>query len=204
MTFYRERIVPFLLDRCMRAEVARVERERFVPLAAGRVIEIGVGSGLNFPFYTRRVGELIGVDPSTALLALARRRTGGAPCPARLFAAAAEAIPAPDASVDTVLSTWTLCSVSDPAAALREARRVLKADGRFVFVEHGRAPDESVRRWQDRLNRPWRCVSGGCNMNRPIADLIEAAGFRFEQIDRGYVEGPRLLAYFYKGTALRA
>jgi ubiquinone/menaquinone biosynthesis C-methylase UbiE len=202
MSFYARHVVPRLTDLAMRRGADTAQRARFVPQATGRVLEVGVGSALNVPFYGPDVTALWGLDPSLALWRIGRRRLGRLPFPLRFIAASAERIPLRDASVETVVSTWTLCTIPDPAAALAEMRRVLTPDGRFVFVEHGRAPDPSVQRWQDRLAPLWRRVSGGCHLDRPIDALVVAAGFRLDELERGYGRGPRPLDYLYKGRAL--
>jgi SAM-dependent methyltransferase len=118
-----------------------------------------------------------------------------------LLRATAEAVPLPDESVDTLVTTWTLCSIPNVARALSEMHRVVKANGRLLFVEHGRAPDANVRRWQDRLTPIWRRITGGCHLNRAIGPLIQDAGFRIERMDMGYMKGPKLMTFMYEGTA---
>ena len=151
MSFYTEKILPYLLHTAMRQETLAAYRQRVVPAAEGRVLEIGVGSGLNLPFYSRATTQLIGLDPSPRLLSMARRASEGVALPVELLEGSADAIPLDDHSVDTVVTTWTLCSVPDVARALADVRRVLKPSGRLLFVEHGLSPDAKVRRWQDRL-----------------------------------------------------
>ncbi len=203
MGFYETYVLPRLLDLAMRNPVMGRERERFVPLARGRVLEIGIGSGLNIPFYSERVDELCGLDPSPELIRMARKRAGSAPFPVEFVQRSGEAVAIADHSFDTVLTTWTLCTIPEPVRALAEARRVLKPDGRLIFVEHGRAPEPSVQAWQDRLTPVWRRIGGGCHLNRKIDDLIRAAGFRIAEIETGYVRGPRLSSFLYKGIAER-
>jgi ubiquinone/menaquinone biosynthesis C-methylase UbiE len=177
-------------------------RERVVSQAEGRVLEIGIGSGLNLPFYTSAVTSFIGLEPSPKLLSMAKHQ-GDEPGSARreLVEASAESIPLEDGSVDTVVSTWTLCTIPDVQRALNEMKRVMKSTGRLLFVEHGRSPDAPVRRWQDRLNPIWRAIAGGCNLNRPIVQLVEQAGFRIEHVDTGYGKGPRPMTFMYEGVA---
>ena len=169
------------------------------------MLEIGIGSGLNLPFYTPAVTTVVGLEPSAKLLSMARQQDNGRAMPRRdLVEASAEAIPLEDGSVDTVVTTWTLCTIPDVQRALREMRRVMTSSGRLLFVEHGRSPDAPVRRWQDRLNPIWKPIAGGCHLNRPIAELIERAGFRIEQMDMGYATGPRPMVFMYEGVARRA
>ena len=201
MGLYQDRILPRLIDLAMRNERLEPYRQRAISQAEGRVLEIGAGSGLNLPFYPRGVTEILVLDPHPKLLALARGRQ----CGIRLtvLEASAETIPLEDATVDTVVSTWTLCSISGVARALIEARRVLKPGGRFLFVEHGLAPDASVRRWQRRLTPAWKRVAGGCHLNRPIQELVQQAGFEFASLKTGYMEGPRPMTFTYEGCAGR-
>jgi ubiquinone/menaquinone biosynthesis C-methylase UbiE len=198
---YARYVLPVLTDLAMRNSTARRERARFVPLATGVVLEVGVGSGLNIAHYRADVRRLYALDPSAESLRLTRRRAERAGFAVRLVQAAAEAIPLADASVDTVVTTWTLCTIPDPARALREMRRVLRASGRLIFVEHGRSPDENVTHWQDRLTPFWRRVTGGCHLNRSIDRLVTESGFDLVNIERSYVSGPRVAAYFYRGIA---
>ncbi len=201
MGFYADRIVPTLIHLAMRNRRLAPYRERVVGAARGRVLEIGAGSGLNLPFYTGPVRALVALDPSPRLLAMARRAAAAAPVPLELVEAAAETLPFDDRSLDTVVSTWTLCSIPDVDRALAEIRRVLKPDGRFLFVEHGLAPDAAVRRWQNRLAPAWQRFSGGCRLNRPMRALVERAGFSIRRLDAGYMPGPKMLTYMTEGMA---
>ncbi len=201
---YERHVLPWIIALAMRSAAVRVERERLVPRAAGVVLEIGVGSGLNLPFYGPAVERVIGVDPSPRLLAMTRRRARRHRRPLRLVQASAERLPLEDAVADTVVSTWTLCSIAAPVAALREMRRVLRPGGAFVFIEHGRAPDAAVRRWQDRITPVWRRVAGGCHVNRDIPALVTAGGFELQELDVGYGRGPRFASYLFRGVARAA
>jgi ubiquinone/menaquinone biosynthesis C-methylase UbiE len=185
----------------MRNKRAWAERVRWVPLANGVVLEIGAGSGLNFAHYGTDVRTVYALEPSAELRTMAGPRAQRARVPIEFLAAHAEAIPLPDTAVDTVVTTWTLCTISEPAQALREMRRVLRSDGLLVFIEHGRAPDPQVVRWQDRLTPVWRRIAGGCHLNRPIAAMLEAGGFEVPQIECGYASGPRVTGYLYRGVA---
>jgi len=195
-------VLPRLIDLVMRNEAAATERARLVPLASGVVLEIGIGSALNLPYYSSDVRALYGVDPSRELWRIGRRRLVSGSFPIRYVAGSAEALPVAGRRVDTVVTTWTLCSVPDARAALAEMRRVLRPGGRLVFIEHGRSPDPSVRRWQDRLTPLWARVAGGCHLNRPIDALLEGAGFQAITLDRDYGEGPRPMSYLYRGVAV--
>jgi SAM-dependent methyltransferase len=198
MSAYGRYVLPILTDLVMRNPVARAERARLVPLARGDVLEVGVGSGLNLPIYGPQVRTLYALDPSPELLRMARRRAK-AGFPVSFIQESAESIPLPDSAVDTVLTTWTLCTIRDPLKALREMRRVLRADGRLIFIEHGRAPDPAIVEWQDRLTPFWRAMAGGCHLNRSIDRLLGLGGFEITQLDRGYTPGLRVAAYLYRG-----
>lgn len=162
---------------------------------------IGVGSGLNLPYYSRRAEQVIGLDPSAKLLSMAGRATKAAALRAELLKGSAEAIPLEDKSIETVVTTWTLCTIPDVRLALSEMRRVLKPSGRLLFVEHGRSPDANVCRWQDRLTPLWRRIGGGCHLNRSISQLVEDSGFRIERMDTGYMKGPKPMTFMYEGSA---
>jgi ubiquinone/menaquinone biosynthesis C-methylase UbiE len=201
MSFYDRHVLPRLLDLAMRnSEVARY-RARLVPRAAGAVLEIGIGSGLNLPFYGERVERLAGIDPSPELLAMTRKRAAGSSFPVELIARGAESLPLEAASADCAVTTFSLCTIPDPLAALREVHRVLRPGGSVIFAEHGLSPDVSVARWQHRLNPWWRALAGGCNLDRRIDALLTAAGFEITEITREYAHGPKPLAYVYSGVA---
>lgn len=202
MSFYGRVILPRLIDLALRNRAAAAERAKLVPAASGAVLEIGLGSALNVPHYGPDVRALYGVDPSLELWKIGRRRLGAHPFPIRYLAASAERLPVADECIDTIVSTWTLCSIPDVRTAIREMRRVLKPGGRFIFIEHGRAPDARVRAWQDRLTPLWARVSAGCHLNRPIDTLIEEGGFDIFTLDRGYARGPKPMAYLYRGVAV--
>jgi ubiquinone/menaquinone biosynthesis C-methylase UbiE len=200
MGLYSDRVVPFLIDLSMRNKLLRPFRERVTAAAEGRVLEIGIGSGLNLALYGR-ANEVLGLEPSLQLLARARTNAESARVPVQLIEGSAEAIPLDDRSVDTVVMTWTGCSIPDIRSALGEMRRVLKPGGRLVFVEHGRSPDPRVQVWQDRLTPLWRRVAGGCHLNRKIDDLIQQSGFTIERLDTGYIRGPKIMTFIYEGSA---
>lgn len=202
MGFYDRWILPTLLDRIMRQSEIERFRRGLIPEAEGRVLEIGVGSGLNLPLYTGAVTALVGLDPSDRLLAMARRRAEGSAVPVELVQGSATAIPLDDASVDMLVMTWTLCSIPDPVAALGEMRRVLRPGGALLFVEHGLSPQDGVARWQHRLTPLWRRIGGGCHLNRKVDDLLRLAGFEIAQLANEYAVGPRPMTYMYQGRAI--
>jgi len=201
---YEHWILPPLLDFVMRQRPLEKYRREVIASASGRVLEIGVGSGLNFPFYGKQVEIVIGIDPSARLLAMARRRAAAASIHAILIQGTATAIPLADGTVETVAMTWTLCSIPDPLLALHEMRRVLKPDGRLLFIEHGLSPAAGVERWQHRLTPMWGRISGGCHLDRKMDDLIRSAGFELTELRNEYADGPRIMTYMYEGSALPA
>ena len=201
---YDRLVVPRLVHWGMRSERLRHWRAATVAAARGRVLEIGIGSGLNFPFYGRDVEEVVGVAPSKPLLARAGKAGGWMPFKIRLICQSAEHLPYPDASFDCVVATWSLCSIPDVEAALAEAYRVLKPGGRFVFIEHGAADAPGLYRWQRRLTPAWRCLAGGCHLDRRPDRLLAAAGFTLEELETGHLlDGPRLVTFHYRGIAAR-
>jgi ubiquinone/menaquinone biosynthesis C-methylase UbiE len=204
MDFYERWILPPILDLVMRRKDLTKYRRTAVAAARGRVLEIGIGSGLNFPLYGREVEFVYGIDPSPRLLSIARRRAAASGIPVGLLLGSATAIPLADNAVDTVVMTWTLCSIPKPPAALREMRRVLKPDGNLCFVEHGLSPEPGVERWQHRLTPAWRRLAGGCHLDRKMDDLIRQAGFDLTNLQEGYAPGPRAMSYMYQGCACRS
>ncbi|SDR51424.1 Methyltransferase domain-containing protein [Rhizobiales bacterium GAS113] len=201
MGFYSDIILPRLCHLSMRNRRFLPYRQRVIGAAEGRVLEIGIGSGLNLPFYGAPVREVLGLEPAPQLIAMARRRAEASAVPVTLVEGSAEAIPLDAKSIDTVVTTWTLCTIPQAANALAEMRRVLKPSGRLLFVEHGLAPDLGVRNWQNRLTPAWKFISGGCHLNRPIQTMIESAGFRCDRLETGYMPGPKPMAFIYEGSA---
>ncbi len=202
MGFYARHILPHLIDLAMRNKDAARLRAEWIPKARGKVVEIGIGSGLNLPFYSSEVEQVLGVDPSRELHEMARRRAAGSKLRVELLLQSSENLmPLESGSFDTAVTSWSLCSIPDAPRALEEVRRVLKPDGRLIFLEHGRARDAKVASWQDRLTPMWRVVGGGCHLNRPIDSLIQEAGFRIEELRAGYLPGPRPMTYTYQGVA---
>lgn len=178
------------------------QRAEVVPHAAGRVLEIGVGSGLNLSFYDPAcVERVVGLDRSAGMLALAASRAAAAPVDVELVEARVESIPLESASIDTIVVTWSLCTVPDLVAATSEMRRVLARDGRLLFCEHGAAPDIAVRRWQERLNPLWRVVSGGCSLDVDVPARLRDGGFEVELHESGYQAGFRPASFNYRGVA---
>jgi len=201
MGFYDERILPHVINLAMSNRELLPYRERVLSSARGRVLEIGIGSGLNLPFYGTQVEEILGLDPVRRLIAMAQGAAERSKTPVTFISGSAEAIPIDDYCIDTVVTTWTLCSIPDAVGALREMRRVLKPGGRLLFVEHGLAPEESIRKWQNRLTPIWKRIGGGCHLNRPIGALIESAGFDIVRLETGYMKGPRPMTFLYEGCA---
>lgn len=205
MGIYDRYVLPRMLDFAMQQPPIPKQREKVVPLAEGRVLEIGIGSGLNLAYYDRsKITKLWGLDPSMELRKRAAARSRETGVDVDFIGLSGESIPLDDASADTVVTTFTLCTIPDAAAALREMHRVLRPGGRLLFAEHGRAPDADVVRWQDRINPVWQKLAGGCNLNRKIDDLVQEAGFRVEGLEHDYLPGPRPWTYNYWGTGVRA
>jgi ubiquinone/menaquinone biosynthesis C-methylase UbiE len=201
MGFYQERILPWLVHLSMRQRRLAPYRNRVVSGATGRVLEVGIGSGLNLPFYGDKEAQIIGLEPSPTLLGMANEAARKSQIPLRLVEGTAEAIPIENQSVDAVVTTWTMCCIPEIQTALQEMRRILRPSGRLLFVEHGRAPEPGVRWLQDHLTPAWKHLSGGCHLNRAIEELIENAGFRMERLDKGYMRGPRPMTFMYEGCA---
>lgn len=204
MGLYAKHVLPRLIDQAMRKKDATRLRAAWIPQAQGDVLEIGIGSGLNLPFYSTEVRRVYGVEPSNELQRMARERAAGTGFAVEFLPQSAEnPLPLPDGSIDTVVSTWTLCSIPNAIDALRQARRVLKTQGRLIFIEHGRAQDPGVVIWQDRLTPFWKRIGGGCHLNRKIDELIRVAGFQISEVATDYLPGPRPLTYIYQGFATR-
>jgi ubiquinone/menaquinone biosynthesis C-methylase UbiE len=202
MSLYARHILPRLIDFTCGLKPTMRQRAKLVPQARGRVLEMGVGSGLNLPFYdAARVTQLHALDPSPELWRLAGERVAEVGIAVEYLEAGAEAVPLRDRSIDTVVITYTLCTLPDVAGALAEARRVLRRGGQLLFCEHGAAPDRGVRRWQDRLNPAWRRLAGGCHLNRNAPVLIEQAGFRITALDSMYLPGWRPASFNVWGSA---
>jgi ubiquinone/menaquinone biosynthesis C-methylase UbiE len=205
MGFYDRPILPRLLSAAMSAKPITYQRRKIVPRAEGRVLEVGFGAGHNLPFYDpSKVTRLWALEPSAAMQARAAERVAASAIPLEFIGLPSERIPLDDGAADTVLVTYTLCSIPDVMAALGEMRRVLKPDGRLLFCEHGEAPDENVRRWQQRLTPVWKAIGGGCHLGRAIPQLIRDAGFRVEGVETMYLPGtPHFAGFNYWGAATK-
>jgi ubiquinone/menaquinone biosynthesis C-methylase UbiE len=201
MSFYQRRVLPCLVHLAMRQKQLLPFRRQVIGGAEGRILEIGIGSGLNLPLYGSVARSVIGLEPSPELLRMARRRAAGISVPVEFLETSAEAIPLDAGSVDAVVTTWTLCTIPDAPRALAEMRRVLKPGGALLFVEHGRAPEPGVARWQNRLDPLWSRFAGGCHLNWKIDDLISGSGFRIDRLEHARMPGPRTHGFLYEGRA---
>lgn len=203
MNFYDRYILPPLLNCVCGTSLLARHRAALIPAAQGDVLEIGIGSALNLDYYdATHINTLTGIDPSQQLLDYARKRVNGLPFPVTLVPAIAECLPLPDASMDTVVVTFSLCTIPDVTAALGEMRRVLKPAGRLLFCEHGLAPDPGVQRWQQRLDPLWGKLAGGCHLTRNIPRLLTDAAFRCADLQSDYLpHAPRFAGYVYRGSA---
>ena len=200
MGLWRDHVLPRCVARAMAGEDVAAERRKCVPRAHGRVVEVGFGAGLNLPHYdAARVEELLAVEPALVNRKLAAERIAAAGFPVRYTGLVGEELPLEDASVDCVVSTWTLCTIADPARALGEMRRVLRPDGELLFLEHGLAEDDRTARWQRRLDPLQRIWAGGCHLSRPIDELVRAAGFEIDGLERYAMKGPRIFTSMYLG-----
>ncbi len=204
MGFHSDQVLPRLINWGMRSVELQQIRERCLQGVKGEVLEVGFGSGLNLPHYPEEVAKLLAVDPAVVGRKLARKRLAECPFPVEFVGLDGQEIPLPDASVDSAVTTWTLCTIPDPYAALSEIRRVLRPGGKLHFVEHGRAPEAGVRKWQDRWNPVHKVYAGGCNLNRAIGEVVGAGGFRVEKLENFYIKGPRMFTYMYLGSASSA
>ncbi len=203
MSWYSERVLPHLIDFACSASPNQKQRQKIVPDAAGDILEIGFGSGLNVPFYDpSKVRKIWALEPSAGMRRKAQAALDDTEMDIEFIDLPGEQIPLDDNSVDTVLVTYTLCTIPDAEAALQGMRRVLKPSGRLLFIEHGKAPDEDVLRWQNRLNPVWSRIAGGCQMNRDIPALIKAGGFDIKLDERMYIPGARVLCYNFWDSAV--
>lgn len=202
MSFYNRHILPYVIDLACGMKAVGQQRQKVVPAAKGRVLEIGIGTGLNLAHYQPAlVDELVGLDPELAMHRLAEKRLKNSQLQVSLVGLDAESIPLDDNSFDSIVCTYTLCTIPDPVAALLEMKRVLAPQGQLLFCEHGKAPDPKVRQWQRRLNPIWNRFAGGCHLNRGIPDLLTDAGFSVDKLEEMYIPGPKFATYNYWGTA---
>ena len=202
MGLYSKYVLPQVVHYACGQKPAMKQRRKIIPLATGRVLEIGIGSGLNVPHYDPdQVSHLWGLDPSREMWAIARKNAEEHHLDAEFIEAGAESIPLDDNAADTVVITYTLCTIPDVARALAEVKRVLNPQGSLLFCEHGEAPDASVRKWQERVSPLWSLVGGGCHLNRPIPRLLEASGFKSTDMQTMYVPGWKPACFNYWGTA---
>jgi len=174
-----------------------------VPMAHGRILEVGMGSGLNLPFYdASKIDQVLGLEPLEQMRNASEKYASNLPFKVEFIGLSGESIPLENQSIDTVLVTFSLCSIPNIYMALHEMRRVLKPSGKLIFCEHGRSPEEHILKWQNRLDRPWSKISGGCHLNRNIAELIDQSGYRIIELDTGYINPFKLLSFTYKGVAV--
>ena len=202
-SFYNSRILPCCLDMACGLTPILMQREKIVPLALGEVLEIGIGSGLNLPYYQpEKVARIVGVDPDDHSWKLSEERRSQISIPIERIGVSGERIPLDDDSFDSVVITYSLCTIPDPVQALQEAKRLLRPGGRLYFCEHGLAPDAGVAKWQKRIDPFWKVVAGGCHSGRDIPAIFEAAAFEFESLDEMYItRGLKVLSYNYWGIA---
>jgi ubiquinone/menaquinone biosynthesis C-methylase UbiE len=205
MNVYEHYVLPYLVDLTCGVGPVQRQRAKIVPRASGRVLEIGFGTGRNLPFYDKtKLGELHGLDPAERMHRLAHRRMQTSGIDVHLLTSSAEQIPEPAESFDTLVMTFTLCSIAEPVKAVKEMKRVLKPGGRLLFCEHGLAPDATVQKWQRRLTPIWKPLAGGCRLDRDIPELLRQGGFRVAELETMYLPGPKPMTYNYWGTALPA
>ena len=203
MSFYEKYILPRFLNCACASEPITYKRKKVVPLAEGKILEVGIGSGLNLPFYNKsKIEEIWGIDPSEELNAMAKKVAIKEDINVNFITSSAEDIPFPNDYFDTVLITYTMCTIPSVLQANKEIRRVLKHNGKMIFCEHGVSPDENIKKWQKRLNSIWGKIAGGCNINRNIPMLIKSSGFKIVEMDEMYLpKTPRIAGYNYWGYA---
>ncbi len=205
MSLYEKYFLPKLLDFCCGMEGFQNKRSQIVPLAHGRILEIGIGSGLNFDHYNfDKVEEIIGVDPAVSSVAMARSRSSQYNSKISFIESSAESIDLPSNTFDCVVIGYSLCTIPDPLKALAEARRLMKPEGSLFFMEHGLAPEPKIQKWQHRITPLWNKIAGGCNLNRNIEDLILSGGFQFKDLNKKYIKGPKIASFLYYGEAIKS
>jgi ubiquinone/menaquinone biosynthesis C-methylase UbiE len=202
MGIYSKYVLPHIIDLAMRNSESTRLRSQSIPKAWGEVLEVGIGSGLNLPFYSHAVKRVYGIDPSLELQNMARKRVANTELAVDfLQQSAEEPFRLADRSIDSVVVTWSLCSMVNPAMGLSEMRRVLKSSGCLIFVEHGRAQESGIAVWQRRITPLWKHLTGGCHLDRPVAELITRAGFQISELKTFYTAGPRVMSFTYQGFA---
>ena len=204
MSLYEKYVLPKFLNCACGSKPVSYQRKKVVPLAEGKVLEIGIGSGLNLPFYDKaKIDEIWGLDPSEELSEMAKQVADKESMEVKFISSGAEDIPLPDNYFDTVLVTYTMCTIPEVQRANQEIRRVLKEDGKMIFCEHGEAPDQNIRKWQNRINPFWGKLAGGCNINRKIPSLIQDSGFDIIEMEEMYLPNtPKIAGYNYWGYAV--
>ena len=203
MGFYNKHILPRCLDKACGIGPITKQREKIVPLAEGVVLEIGIGSGQNLPHYNaNKVSKIIGVDPDEHIWKYSEKRRAACPIEIERIGLSGEDIPLEKNTVDSVVVTYSLCTIPDPVKALNEMKRILKPGGKILFSEHGKAPDAKVHRWQNRIDPLWKKIAGGCHSGRDIPDLFRQANLKFEDLQELYIPGPKVLSYNYWGAAI--
>ena len=202
-TAYENYVLPKMLDCCCSTKPISYQRKKIVPEASGTILEIGIGSGLNIPYYKKsKINKVIGLEPSEQLCKMAKKTADDNNFNIDFLVNGAEEIELPSNSIDTILLTYTLCSIPEPYIALKEIMRVMKSDGRILFCEHGIAPDEVVQKWQNRINPLWGKLFGGCNINRDIPNILKNGGFKINSLDKMYLPStPKIVGYNYWGEA---
>jgi len=204
MGIYEKYFLPKLLDFCCGMEGFQNKRSQVVPMAYGKVLEIGIGSGLNFDYYNfNNVTEVVGVDPAVSSVAMAKSRAEKFNSKISFIETSAEVIDLESSTFDSVVIGYSLCTIPEPLKALAEAHRLLKPDGSLFFMEHGLAPEPHIQKWQNRITPAWKKIAGGCNLDRDIEKLIKSGGFKFKDIKKKYIKGPKIAAFQYYGEALK-
>ena len=202
-SLYEKYLLPKMLDCCCSTKPINYQRNKVVPHAKGKILEIGIGSGINIPFYKKsQIEKLYGLDPSEELNHMAHKVANQNSLDVEFLLSGAEEIPLPSNSIDTILITYTLCTIPDLNSSMSEMKRVLKDDGNFLFCEHGIAPDQNIIKWQNRINPVWGKLFGGCSINRDIPDIIKSSGFKLNKLNQMYLPGtPKIVGYNYWGHA---
>ncbi len=201
MGLYAKYLLPKLIDKACGQKPMMKLRAEFVSQAQGDVLEIGIGSGLNLEYYPATTNSITGLDPAVEITELAQQRIEDIDIPVELLNLSSEEIPADDGRFDTIVCTWTMCSIPNIYQAVREMYRVLKPGGKFIFIEHGLSPDNNIAKWQARIEPAWKVIGGGCHLSRKADELLLDGGFRMDSLDSGYLPGPKFAAFMYRGVA---